>query len=64
MNLIDFIPPIAPSYLKERTAAASVTWMLKMLVEDVSALPLDGWRVDAHNETAIASRLSARFALD
>ena len=48
MAMADFIPPIALSYLKERTAAASVTWMLEMLAEDVSALPLDGWRVDAH----------------
>jgi len=48
LAMADFIPPIALSYLKERTAAASVTWMLEMLAEDVSPLPLDGWRVDAH----------------
>lgn len=46
--MADFIPPIALSYLKEPIAAASVTWMLEMLAEDVSALPLDGWRIDAH----------------
>ena len=48
LAMADFIPPIALSYLKEPIAAASVTWMLEMLAEDVSALPLDGWRVDAH----------------
>ncbi len=48
LAMADFIPPIALSYLKERTAAASVTWMLEVLAEDVSALPLDGWRIDAH----------------
>jgi acyl-coenzyme A thioesterase PaaI-like protein len=47
LAMADFIPPIALSYVKERIAAASVTWMLEMLVENVSALPLDGWRVDA-----------------
>jgi acyl-coenzyme A thioesterase PaaI-like protein len=47
LAMADFIPPIALSYLKERTAAASVTWMLEMLAEDVNPLALDGWRVDA-----------------
>jgi len=47
LAMADFIPPIALSYVKERIAAASVTWMLEMLAEDVSALPLEGWRVDA-----------------
>jgi acyl-coenzyme A thioesterase PaaI-like protein len=47
LAMADFIPPIAMSYVKERIAAASVTWMLEMLTEDVSALPLDGWRMDA-----------------
>jgi acyl-CoA thioesterase len=48
LAMADFIPPIALSYVKERIAAASVTWMLEVLAEDVSALPLDGWRIDAH----------------
>ena len=47
LAMADFIPPIALSYVKEQIAAASVTWMLEMLAEDVSTLPLDGWRVDA-----------------
>jgi len=46
--MADFIPPIALSFLKERAAAASLNWMLELLVDDVSALPLEGWRVDAH----------------
>lgn len=43
----DFIPPIALSYLKTPVAAASLTWMLELLTEDVSSLPLEGWRMDA-----------------
>lgn len=43
----DFIPPIALSYLKTPVAAASLTWMLELLPEDVSSLSLDGWRIDA-----------------
>lgn len=46
--MADFIPPVALSFLKERAPAASLTWMLELLAEDVSALPLDGWRMDAH----------------
>jgi len=46
--MADFIPPIALSFLKERAAAASLNWMLELLVDDVGALPLEGWRVDAH----------------
>jgi acyl-coenzyme A thioesterase PaaI-like protein len=47
--MADFLPPIALSYLKTPVAAASLTWMLELLTEDVSslALPLDGWRIDA-----------------
>ena len=47
LAMADFIPPIALSYLKKPVAAASLTWMLELLTEDVSALPLDGWRIDA-----------------
>ena len=46
--MADFIPPIALSFLKERVNAASLTWMLEILADDVAALPLDGWRMDAH----------------
>jgi acyl-CoA thioesterase len=45
--MADFLPPIAISYLKTPAAAASLTWMLELLTEDVSSLPLDGWRIDA-----------------
>jgi len=47
MAFADFIPPVALSWLGERVAAASLTWMLEILPEDFSALPLDGWRIDA-----------------
>jgi acyl-coenzyme A thioesterase PaaI-like protein len=46
--MADFIPPIALSFLTGRAAAASLNWMLEILADDVSALPLDGWRIDAH----------------
>ena len=52
--MADFIPPIALSFLKERVAAASLNWMLELLVDDVSALPLEGWRLDAHLTAAAA----------
>jgi len=45
--MADFLPPIALSYLKTPVAAASLTWMLELLGEDVSSLPLEGWRLDA-----------------
>jgi acyl-CoA thioesterase len=45
--MADFLPPIALSYLTTRVAAASLTWMLELLTEDVSSMPLDGWRIDA-----------------
>jgi acyl-coenzyme A thioesterase PaaI-like protein len=47
LAMADFIPPVALSYLKRPVAAASLTWMLELLGEDVSSLPLDGWRIDA-----------------
>jgi len=45
--MADYIPPVALSFLRERVPAASLTWMLEMLAEDVGALPLEGWRIDA-----------------
>lgn len=44
--MADFIPPIALSWITDRVAAATVTWMLELLVTDFS-MPLDGWRMDA-----------------
>ncbi|APV48369.1 hypothetical protein BWI17_00905 [Betaproteobacteria bacterium GR16-43] len=61
--MADFIPPIALSFLKERVAAASLTWMLEILAEDVSALPLAGWRVDARMEAAEAGYTSQSLVL-
>jgi len=48
LAMADFIPPIALSFLREPTAAASLTWMLEMLRDEVGALALEGWRMDAH----------------
>ncbi len=48
LAMADFIPPIALSFLTERAPAASLSWMLEILVDDVSALAPDGWRMDAH----------------
>ena len=50
--MADFIPPIALSYLKTPVAAASLNWMLELLVEDVSAPPLEGWRINAQMTAA------------
>jgi acyl-coenzyme A thioesterase PaaI-like protein len=50
--MADFIPPIALSYLKTPVAAASLTWMLELVCEDVSSLPLEGWRLDAQMTAA------------
>jgi hypothetical protein len=50
--MADFIPPIALSFLRGPAPAASLTWMLEMLADDVSALPLEGWRMDAHVSAA------------
>jgi acyl-CoA thioesterase len=52
--MADFIPPIALSFLRERVAAASLNWMLELLTDEVAALPLDGWRIDAHLTAAAA----------
>lgn len=52
--MADFIPPIALSFLKEGAAAASLNWMLELLTDDVSTLPLEGWRLDAHLTAAAA----------
>ena len=50
--MADFIPPIALSHLKEMVPAASLSWMLELLPEEVGALPLEGWRVDAQMTAA------------
>jgi acyl-coenzyme A thioesterase PaaI-like protein len=52
LAMADFIPPIALSHLKDTVPAASLSWMLEMLPEDVRSLPLEGWRVDARMTAA------------
>src|SRR6476619_953124 len=58
LAMADFIPPIALSYLKTPVPAASLTWMLELLVEDVSSLSLEGWRVDAQMTAAHAGYIN------
>ena len=47
LAIADAPPPIALSFLTEPAAGSSMTWTLEMLSESVSALPLDGYRLDA-----------------
>lgn len=61
--MADFIPPIALSYLKTPVAAASLTWMLELLPEDVSALPLEGWRMDAAMTAAHSGYINQSMTL-
>ncbi len=42
LAMADFIPPIALSFLTKPVPAASLTWMLEFLTDDVGSLPLDG----------------------
>jgi acyl-coenzyme A thioesterase PaaI-like protein len=52
LAMADYVPPIALSFLQERVPGASLTWMLELLADDVSALPLSGWRIDARMAAA------------
>ena len=63
LAMADFIPPIALSYLKTPVAAASLNWMLEMLSEDVSSLPLDGWRIDATMTAAHSGYINQSLVL-
>ena len=63
LAMADFIPPIALSYLKTPVAAASLTWMLELLAEDVGALPLDGWRIDAMMTAAHSGYINQSLVL-
>jgi len=61
--MADFIPPVALSYLTNPVAAASLTWMLELLPEDVSSLPLDGWRIDAQMTAAHGGYINQSLVL-
>ncbi len=43
----DFIPPIALSYLSAPCQGSSLTWMLEFLTDEITDMPVSGWRVDA-----------------
>lgn len=45
--LADFIPPLALSYLSGPAPGSSLTWMLEFLTDQLTGLPMQGWRVDA-----------------
>lgn len=61
--MADFIPPIALSYLETPVAAASLTWMLELLPEDVGSLALDGWRIDAQMTAAHSGYINQSLLL-
>lgn len=63
LAMADFIPPIAMAYLTKPVAGASLTWMLEPLVDDVSALPLEGWRVDAQMTAAHSGYINQSLVL-
>jgi acyl-coenzyme A thioesterase PaaI-like protein len=61
--MADFIPPIALSYLTTPTAAASLTWMLELLGDDVGSLALEGWRIDAQMTAAHSGYINQSLVL-
>ncbi len=63
LAMADFIPPIAMSYLTTPVAGASLTWMLELLPEDVRALALEGWRVDAQMTAAHSGYVNQSLVL-
>ena len=63
LAMADYIPPIALSYLKTPVSAASLTWMLEPLLEDVSSLPLEGWRLDAQMTAAHSGYVNQSLVL-
>jgi hypothetical protein len=50
--MADYIPPVALSWLESLVPAASLSWMLELLPENVTSLPLEGWRIDAQMTAA------------
>lgn len=63
LAMADFIPPIALSHLETPVAAASLTWMLELLPEDVGSLPLEGWRIDAQMTAAHSGYINQSLIL-
>jgi len=47
VGIADVIYPLALSMLDERAPGSSVTWMLELLLDHWSALPLSGWNAHA-----------------
>lgn len=48
----DYIPPIGLSFLRTAAPGSTLTWMLQLLVDDLSGIPLSGFRVDAELSAA------------
>ncbi len=45
--LSDYVPPLGLSHLSQPAPGSTLTWMLELLVDDFSQLPLEGYRIDA-----------------
>jgi acyl-CoA thioesterase len=45
--MADYVPPIGLSWMTAPTPGSSMTWMLEILTDQISGLPMEGWRVDA-----------------
>lgn len=52
LAIADVIPPIGLSLLKTLTPGSSMTWTLEFLTDQLSHLPLQGWRMDAEMTAA------------
>lgn len=50
--LADYIPPVALSFMTTPAPGSSMTWMLEFLTDQMTGLPLEGWRVDAEMSAA------------
>lgn len=45
--LADCIPPLALTYMRALVQGSSLTWMLELLTDRLTGLPLTGWQIDA-----------------
>jgi hypothetical protein len=44
--IADYPPPVALSFLKAPAAGSTLTWMLQLLTDDLSGIPLSDFRID------------------
>ncbi|HET8708555.1 MAG TPA: thioesterase family protein [Pseudomonadales bacterium] len=50
--IADYIPPVALAFLNKPCNGSTMTWMLEFLTDNLTGLPLEGWRVDAEMQAA------------